>query len=192
MARFWSGIAGGVLVGLAVFRGYVFRPDHPAFECVTVGALVAGVLTLVRQSHRGQALALVLAYTGLRFAFTPVVRLSAAVSGLLLGLGVLVVGLIFDLLARGGWRFGKFLLVGPLVGGVFLALAPITEMQELNVLNAANLMMFRLALGMLIGEGVALGVELAEWPFGRSARTAASAGRALSGAEVVPSDRESG
>lgn len=174
MARFWSGIAGGVLVGIAVFRGFVFQPGHPAFECLTVGALVAGVLTLVRQPRRGQAFLLVLAYTGIRFAFTPVVRLSAAVAGLSLGLGLFVVGLIFDQLARGGWRFGKFLLVGPLVGGVFLALAPITEMQELNVLNAANLMMFRLALGMLIGEGVALGVELAEWWLGRSARAAAA------------------
>jgi len=192
MTRFWSGLAGGVLVGLAVFRGQLFRPDHPAFECVTVGALVAGVLTLVRQPRRGQALALVLAYTAIRFAFTPVVRLTAAVSGLLLGLGLFVVALVFDLLARGGWRFGKFLLIGPLVGGVFLALAPITEIQDLNVLNAANLMMFRLALGMLIGEGVALGVELAEWQLERSARAAASPDRALPGTEAVPSDRESG
>jgi hypothetical protein len=169
-ARFGAGLAGGVLIGLAVFRGAVFRPEHPAFECVTVGALAAGILALVRQARPGQAFALVVAFCGLRFALTPVVRLGAAVTGLLLGLGLFVVALIFDQLARDGWRFGKFLLVGPLVGGVFLALAPITELDEMNVLNAATLIMFRLALGMLIGEGVALGVELADWPLARAAR----------------------
>jgi hypothetical protein len=162
MLRFWLGFGASVLVGFAVFRGQVFHPQHPAFECVTIGALTAGILTLVRLSFPGPAFALLLAFGGLRFALTPVVRVGSAVEGLVLGLGLFVVALIFDLLARGGWRFGKFLLVGPLVGGVFLALAPLTELQEMHVLNAARLMLFRLALGMLIGESVALGIELAE------------------------------
>jgi len=177
MLRFWLGLGAAVLVGFAVFRGHVFYPGHPAFECVTIGALAAGILTLVRLSYRGQALVLLLAFGGLRFALTPVVRVSAAVEGLALGLGLFVVALIFDLLARGGWRFGKFLLVGPLVGGVFLALAPLTEMQDMHVLNAARLMLFRLALGMLIGESVALGVELAELPLASAARRAARKSR---------------
>ena len=32
----------------------------------------------------------------------------------------------------------------------------------MNVLNAASLIVFRFALGVVIGEGVALGIELAE------------------------------
>jgi len=162
MVRFGAGFSGGVIVGLAVFRTLIFRPTHPAFECLTVGALAAGILALVRQSRRGQALALALAFFVVHVAFSPVVRLGSAAAGLLLGLGLYLVALIFDLLAQRGWRFGKFLLVGPLVGGVFLALAPITEIHVMNVFNASNVLMFRIALGVLIGEGVALGVELAD------------------------------
>ena len=170
MVRFWSGIAGGALAGLAVFRWSLFQPGHPAFECLTVGALTAGLFALARQSQRGEALALALAFGGVRFLLTPVVRFNALLAGLALGFGLFVVALIFDLLARRGWRFGKFLLVGPLVGGVFLALAPITEQSAMNVHNAAQLLLFRVALGVLIGEGVALGVELADWPLARLQR----------------------
>ena len=155
-------MAGGVLLGSVIFGQAVFRPDHPAFECVTVGALAAGMLTLVRSAHRSQAVALALVYSGLRIALAPMLHWSSAVSGMLLVLGILGVAQLYDLLARSGLRFGKFFIVGPLVGGVYLALAPITELESMNVLNAGSLLMLRLGLGILIGEGVALGVELAE------------------------------
>jgi hypothetical protein len=164
--RFGAGIAGAALVGWLVFRERILRPDGPAFEFFTVGALLAGILALIRQSRRGQALVLALAFAGIRFAVSPVVPLGAAFHGMLLGLGLFIVALIFDLLALRGWRLGKFLLVGPLVGGVFLALAPIGEIEHMNVFNASDVLIFRLALGMLIGEGVALGVELVELPLG--------------------------
>ena len=168
MIRFWCGVAGSVLFGLAVFGQAVFRPDHPAFECVTVGALAAGMLTLAQLANRGQAIALVLGYAGLRIALAPMLRWSTAVPGVLLVLGIFGVAFLYDLLARSGLRFGKFIVVGPLLGGVYLALAPITELDRMNVLNASSLLTFRLVLGILIGEGVALGVELAElasWKF---------------------------
>ena len=167
MLRFGAGLAGAVVVGLIVFRASMLFPGHPAFECLTAGGLAAGMLTLVRVGRRSHALLLALAFGLLRFALAREIPLGSATAGLLLGLGLFVVALIFDLLARGGWRFGKFLLVGPLVGGVYLALAPITEAAQMNVLNAATLLVFRMALGMLIGEGVALGVELAELPIVR-------------------------
>ncbi len=162
LIRFWSGFAGSVLLGLAVFGSAVFRPGYPAFECVTVGALVAAMLTLVRTSHRGQAIALMLGYAGLRIVLGPILLWTTALSGILLALGIFGIALVYDLLSRSGIRFGKFLLVGPLVGGVFLALAPITEFSAMNVFNAASLIAFRFALGVVIGEGAALGIELAE------------------------------
>ena len=162
MVRFWSGVVGSVLLGLVIFGQAVFRPDHPAFECVTVGALAAGMLTLARLAHPGQAIALTLAYAGLRIALAPMLHWGAAVSGVLLALGIFGVAFFYDLLARSGVRFGKFIVVGPLLGGVYLALAPITELGRMNVLNASSLLTFRFALGILVGEGVALGVELAE------------------------------
>lgn len=177
VTRFGAGLAGAVLVGLAVFRADVLRPAHPAFEFVTAGALLAAILTLVRQLGPGRALALALALITLKYALAPVIRLGAIVSALLLGLGLFLAALVFDLLACRGWRFGKFVIIGPLVGGVFLALAPITESERMTVLNAAGMMLFRLALGLLIGEGVALGAELAELPFHRPARASPEATR---------------
>ncbi len=96
--------------------------------------------------------------------------------------------LIYHLLARGGWRFGKFLLVGPLVGGVYLALAPLSELGEMNVFNAARLMTLRLALGTLIGAGVSIAVELAELAPSLRADRAVNPGEA--GAHVALSDGE--
>ena len=163
MARFWTGLASGVILGYLIFGESVFRPDHPAFECVTVGALAAGMLTLARLAHPGQAIALVLAYAGLRIALAPMLRWSTAFSGVALALGILGVAFFYDLLARSGVRFGKFIVIGPLLGGVYLALAPLTEWEKMNVINASSLLTFRFALGVLVGEGVALGVELAEF-----------------------------
>ena len=150
-------------MGLAIFRTALFQPGHPAFECLTIGALASAIFSLTRQGQRGEALALACAFGGARLLLPPVVRLESLIAGLALGLGLFVVGLIFEMLAQGGWRFGKFLLIGPLVGGLFLALAPITEQSAMNVHNAVRLLLFRVALGVLIGEGVALGIEVADW-----------------------------
>jgi len=189
LLRFSSGLAGSLLVGLAVFRSAVFRSEHPAFECLTVGALAAGILALARQRQRGAALGLALAYGCLQPLVPPgPVRLQAAASALLFGLGLFLVALIFDLLAQAGWRFGKFLIVGPLAGGVFLALSPLTELAGMNVANASRLMLFRLSLGVLIGEGVALGVELVEWPLEARSRAAHAAG--LPVVQVARSDSD--
>lgn len=162
LIRFGAGFAGSVLLGLAVFGGAVFRPAYPAFECVPLGALVAATLALVRTSFRGQAIVLMFGFGGLNLALTADPAWSTVASGILLVPGLFGVALIYDLLSRSGMRFGKFLLVGPLVGGVFLALAPITELDSMNVSNAASVITLRFALGVVIGEGATLGVELAE------------------------------
>ncbi len=185
MIRFWSGAAGGVLAGFAAFGWKVFRPDHPGFECVTIGVLLAGMLTLVRMSHFGSALGLVVAYSALRVALSPILRWNSALVGLLVVLGIFVIAVIYDMLARSGLRFGKFILLGPLLGGVYLAVAPIAEAPSMNVFNAASVLVFRLALGVLIGEGVALGFELAELTLATRGRSSI-AGNAVTGRTKIP------
>jgi hypothetical protein len=88
--------------------------------------------------------------------------LFAALSGLLLGLGLVLVSTIFDLLARRGHRFGKFLIHGPLVGGLYFAVTPLGEYFALGPNGALRTLLFHVFLGILIGNGVAFGVELAE------------------------------
>lgn len=165
-----------MLNGFVVFRRNIFRPDQPAFDCLTVGALLAGMLTLIRLSRHGQALALVAVYGAFR-SLAPYGRWTHAISGLLLGLGVFLAAVIYDELAKYGLRFGKFLIVGPLVGGAYLAVAPITELRDMTVFNAVYLLLFQLALGIVIGEGVGLGVELVELLSGRATRRSSGATR---------------
>ena len=162
LSRFWFGVAFGVLNGFVVFRWALFQPDEAAFEGITVGILLAGSLTLVRLRRHVPALALALSYAAFRLAFAPSGRLSAALAGLLIGLGVFLVAVIYDELARYGLRFGKFLIVGPLLGGVFLAVAPISQFDNMTLFNAAYPLVFQTALGIIIGEGVGMGVEVAE------------------------------
>jgi hypothetical protein len=146
-------------VGLLAFGRTVFDPAETAFYCVTVGTLAAGVFALVRVSRSGQALALVLFFALLQ-------RLlggwQEAATGAVIGLGTLVVARIFDLLARHGFFFGKFLIAGPLLGGIFLAAAPIAEFHTLTSTGAVRTLMFYTYVGVLIGDGVGLGVEIAD------------------------------
>ena len=73
---------------------------------------------------------------------------------------------------RAGHLFGrkdgtgrKFLLIGPMVGGIYLALAPLTQGSGMHVNNAWSQLIFRFALGLLIGQGLSIGMELADLPF---------------------------
>lgn len=157
-----GGAAFGLLNGFLIFRWGIFQPGQPAFDCVTVGTMLAAMLMLVRASLRASAAALAISYGVLSLFFALYDRWIAGISGLLLALGVLLVAVIYDELARYGLRFGKFLIVGPLLGGVYLALAPVTELRDMTMFNAVRPMLFQLALGVVIGEGVGLGVELAE------------------------------
>jgi hypothetical protein len=159
LVRFWFGAAGSLAAGLIAFGRAVFDPEGTAFFCVSVGTLAAGVFALVRVSRAGQALALVVFFALLQ-------RLlggwPAAAAGLVFGVGALLVALIFDLLARRGFYFGKFLIAGPLLGGVFLAAAPIAEFNSLTSTGAVRTLMYYVFLGVLIGDGVGLGVEIAD------------------------------
>ncbi len=160
--RFALGAAGALAGGYAAFREDLFRPEHAAFQCLTVGLLAAGVLTVLRLSLRLEALALAVAFGALQFGVADRGRWAAGLGGLLIGLGLFVVAEIFYELARHGYRFGKFLLVGPLLGGVLLAVAPITEFHDLILFDAVRPLLLQLFMGVVVGDGVGLGIELAE------------------------------
>lgn len=162
LVRFWLGTVGALAGGYAAFRGALFQPDHPAFDSLAVGMLAAGVITLVRLSLRGQAVLLAVAYGVLQLGVTDHRRWAAGLGGVLLGLGLIVVGEIYHELALHGFRFGKFLLVGPLLGGLLLALAPIVEFDSLIAFDAVRPLLLQLFVGVVVGDGLGLGLELAE------------------------------
>lgn len=166
LTRFWLGTVGGVLVGMIAFGSAVFRPDHTAFQCLTVGALLAAVLTMIRMTDGRETLPLVLllvlGYAALRGGLAPWDGWASGIVGLLLGFGILLVALLFDELAKVGIRFGKFLVLGPLLGGVYLAVAPISEISQMTPFDSIRPILLQVFVGVVIGDGVGLGVEIAE------------------------------
>ena len=159
LVRFWLGSLGSLGAGLLAFGRGVFDAQQPGFYCITVGTLAAGVFTLVRCARVGQAAALAVFFAAIQQLLGGG---ASALAGLVMGVGAVIVAVIFDLLAQRGFYFGKFLVVGPLLGGVFLAAAPIAEFATLSAHGAARTMLYYFFVGVLIGDGVGLGVELAE------------------------------
>jgi hypothetical protein len=159
LARFFLASLGALGAGVLAFGRGVLDPSRPGFYCITVGTLAAGVLTLVRCERVGQALALAVFYSALQLVQG---GLAAALASLVMGGGAVVVALVFDLLARRGFFFGKFLVAGPLLGGVFLAAAPIAEFSALSAPGASRTLLYYFFVGVLVGDGVGLGAELAE------------------------------
>jgi hypothetical protein len=164
LPRFLLGLAGAVAAGLVVFRGRVFDPGDLSFQCVSVGALTAGLLALVRISRHGGALLLVVLFGLARYGFAGTSGWLPGISGFLLGAGLYLVAVIFDLLGRSGLALGKFLLAGPLIGGIYLALTPITDFYTLTSDEVTRTLLLRFLVGLILGDGAGLGVELAELP----------------------------
>jgi len=177
-ARFLLGWSGAVAAGLIVFRGAVFEPGQPAFQFVTVGALSAGMLALIRGARYGAAALLAVVFGLGRYGLAGSVGWLPSISGFLVAAGVYLVAVIFDLLARRGLILGKFLLIGPLIGGLFLALTPITDFNSLTSDDVTRTLLLRFLLGLILGDGAGLGVELAELP------AAAAAARRRAGPDV--------
>jgi hypothetical protein len=149
-------------VGLLVFRESAFDPAEPEFQCLTAGALTAGILSAVRVSRHDLAVVIVTVFGLSRVGLAESRGWLLAVSGFLFAAGLYLASLVFDLLGRRGVRFGKFLILGPLMGGLYLALTPMVEFYDLTTNGVLRTLMSRVLMGLLIGDGVGFGVEVVE------------------------------
>jgi hypothetical protein len=170
LVRFLAGLAGSAGLGWIVFRGTVFHPAEISFQCITVGALTAGMLAAVRLSRHDLAVLLIVVFGMGRFGLAGSEGWLFAFSGFLLAAGVYLSALIFDLLARKGLAFGKFLILGPLLGGIYVALVPLVQFYTLTSNEVVRALMIHLLLGLIIGDGAGLGVEIAELPHAAAER----------------------
>ena len=172
---FWLGTLTAAAFGYATFGERILSPRQDGFECVVLGALTAAMLALVGKGRLVEAIVLIPAYAWLRIAFAQGAGFRVALSALLVAAGAFLVALIFDHLRKHGVRFGKFLVTGPLLGGVFLAVAPLSQFDLLNAYDSIDPLMVQLFVGIVIGDGAGLGVEIADLLFRARARVTPAA-----------------
>ena len=160
--RFGLGYGAVLTIGFLVFRDTLLAPGGPPFQCVTAGAVAAALLTLLRSDRPRQAAALAVALVFLRLGFAYSEGWAPALAGALQVGGLYLVALIFDLLGPRGILFGKFLVLGPLLAGVFLATTPLAFFFRISGSEMLPTMMGYVFLGLLIGDTVGFGIEVAD------------------------------
>lgn len=174
--RFAFGLSGGIGLSFLIFRQAIFIPQSPVFQCLTVSVLLAGILALLRSDRPSQAAALAVAIALLRLGFAQSQGWTVVIAGVMHIGGVYLIALIFDLLARRGILFGKFLVVGPLLGGVYLATMPLAAFYTVTGSDVMPYLMRHVFLGLLIGDAVGLGIEVADlWIVARAVRQSRAA-----------------
>jgi hypothetical protein len=174
-------VASGLILGPAVpglGRG-IFDPSRPAFQILAVGALFALVQALVRARRPLPAVVLSSLVGAMAMALSlargPAHAISNGVAGLAVGGGIFLIAVLYDAMADLGYPVGKFLVTGPLLGGVFLAATPLSGLGGGPPLGLVRACWINAFVGIVIGEGVGFGVEVAE--LAADSRRSADAGR---------------
>jgi len=167
LLRFGLGAAGGAVASVLAYRSLAFTANHHLADATLVGLLLAAQLALVRGSEHRKAALLALLFVLIRFVLrgfgTPTEVIFSLLADLVLAFGILLVAVIYDLLAGIGPRVGKFLLVGPLLGGLYLAVTLVAEFPGMHAFGSILSMLLSVFLGCVVGNGVGFGVELAEF-----------------------------
>ncbi len=168
VVMFAAAMAGSVGAGWIAFRSGIFHSDLPSAQVFTTGALMAGILTLTRIGKILPAVILSAAWLlyqggvalGGRNGMTGTAAHLAW--SLVLVIGILIIAVLWELLVQRGIHLGKCLLTGPLLGGVYLAAAPATFLHSISPNTVMRSLLLTFFLGIVIGDGVGLGVELVE------------------------------
>ena len=161
-----AGLTGAALAGWMAFRTSAFQPGRPAFQCIKVGLVASILIALVRLGRLRPAAGMCLLWVGLeaaRVSHLPLHRAFVAPSWAAgTSLGLLSVALVYRSLSDQGIRFGKFLVIGPMIGAVFVAVTPIALIHAPPSAGVARELWFNALLGIVIGDGVGFGVEMVD------------------------------
>jgi len=187
VARFLGGWAGSVAAGWVAFDAFgptrsphpaastwaVLDPRLPSSQCVTVGAVAALMIVFVRGRRPHGCVALGIGWvalqTGLALDLTWPGPLARPLWTAIIAAGLFVVALVYDVLAVSGHRIGKFLIVGPLLAGLYVAATPAALMELGPSDTLLRQFLLNSFLGLVIGDGSALGVELVDLGLGDAA-----------------------
>ena len=179
-ARAFAGWAGAVGAGALAFdiartghggageglRWTVLTPGGPPFQCVALGAVAAFVLACVRARRPAWTVAVVSAWVALQTGLAldagwPRV-FAQPLWAAAIAVGLVAVAAVYDALADAGYRFGKFLVIGPLVSGLWVAATPAALFGGEATGRLLHEFLLNAFLGLVIGDGCAFGVEVAE------------------------------
>ncbi|NNK62261.1 MAG: hypothetical protein HKO98_03555 [Gemmatimonadetes bacterium] len=164
LLRFWLGFGGGVGLGLVAFRFAIFDPRLPYSQVVTVGSLLAAVLALRRGGAPGIATFVAVGFTAWQFWIAHALPWNQTVSHVLfsgtLAAGILLIAELYQALHERGIRIGKFLLLGPALAGVYLAATPALTLWTVSTSSVLRDLLANMFLGVVIGDGIAFGVEM--------------------------------
>lgn len=166
LVRTAVGATCSVALGFLVYGPDALVPELPHFQVVTVGILMSAVVALWEGGAPRTSALLVAAFavqqmwTTVGQGWTKTIALSLWC--VIVGAGLVHIGLIWTLLDRQGLRFGKGLIAGPLLAGVFFAATPAAALAATSPSQAMRTLVGNLLLGVVIGDGVGLGIEIVD------------------------------
>lgn len=166
LVRTAIGAACSIALGYLVYGTDALDSQLPHFQVVTVGILMAAVVALWEGGAPRTSVLLVAAFAAQQ-VWTTVGQgwnktLALGLWCVIVGLGLVHIGLIWTLLDRRGLRFGKGLIAGPLLAGVFFAATPAAALAAVSPAHAIRTLVGNLLLGVVIGDGVGLGIEIVD------------------------------
>ncbi len=166
-----AGAGAGLVAFLLLFRVAGVPGPLPWGHVLLVAIMSSAILALVHAERHETAVLLIVAVAGLQCALAVGARgrpgwtwtdavLSTAGS-VVLGGALFAASVIWDRLASAGIGPSKSLFLGPLIGGACLAVTPLTR-PSASAAEIIPALWMGAFLGMVVGDGVGLGVELAD------------------------------
>jgi hypothetical protein len=167
LVRFLAGWAGGIGLAVVAFGWVrVTGAGGAYFGSIFAAAFAAAILATVRAGRIPAAAGIATVLALLESASTwhqgPARAAAALVAFAVVGSGMLLVAILYHLLARSGVRIGKFLFMGPLLGGVYLAAGPAASFYHPTPTGATRWFLLSIFVGIVVGDGVGFGTEIAE------------------------------
>jgi hypothetical protein len=159
------GLAGTFLAGYLIYHNRMLHTPQPFFLLLSVG--LSGTLIYAALRLRGYGYAIlmvVLMYLGqLAILFRPPLRpgyfVSAAIFAVPVGAAFIVSSALYRRFER--FRFGRFVLMGLIVGLAYLIMIMAFLIREHGPMRA-GILWAQTLIGMKMGAGIGLGLELAE------------------------------
>jgi hypothetical protein len=155
-----SGVVGSIVVGLMVYGSEVFNTTHVGFSFISFGLSGAFIFAFYHVRGLSETITAAVVTSAVQFAFasTWITTLNAAVWSFGVNLPLILVAFIFER-KLAPFRHYKFAVVAMLYGVMFVLLTLFVSWFSTSQLLPAAVFRQNFYDGLLIGLGLALGIE---------------------------------